>query len=269
MVGVLFIGRLGNQLFQFCFLQYLKSRNKSYIYFFTNPHHAYLGKYFNLGWRNNLLLNSKVYSILTRIIVRLVRFNPIYIQNIATPKQVSVVNNSLYKGFFQSDFYINQTPERPLLQLKKKYVNEFEQYFGELFKQEKTIVVHIRRTDYLTYGKRDISLPAEYFKKCLAGLGNIDSYQVIFVSDDMEFVKNEFPAKPNYIFTANNEIIDFQIIKNADIAIISNSTFAWWACYLSDKKQQVYAPKNWLGFRIGKEHPKGIMTNKFTWVDVL
>jgi len=31
----------------------------------------------------------------------------------------------------------------------------------------------------------------------------------------------------------------------------------------------VYAPKNWLGFRIGKEHPKRVMTDRFIWCDVL
>lgn len=269
MIGVLFIGRLGNQLFQFCFLQYLKSRNKKYIYFFVNPHHAYLARYFDLGWRNNLILNSKLYSVISRSIPRIFRFNRVYIENIAVPKQINVTNHTIYKGFFQSDFYLNQTPGNSLFRIKKKYINEFEQSFGDLFRNEKTIVVHIRRTDYLTYGKRDISLPADYFKRRLDALGNIDSFKVLFVSDDMEFVKKEFPARPNFIFTSNSEIIDFQIIKNADIAIISNSTFAWWACYLSDKKQEVYAPKNWLGFRIGKEHPKGIMTTKFIWTEVL
>jgi hypothetical protein len=42
-----------------------------------------------------------------------------------------------------------------------------------------------------------------------------------------------------------------------------------WATYLSKKNNKVIAPKNWLGFRIGKEHPKCIMTKKFNWHAVL
>ena len=124
----------------------------------------------------------------------------------------------------------------------------------------------------MNYGerrKRDISLPMEYFKKRLEAIENIENYKVIFVSDDIEHVKEFFTIKSNYMFSNNSEIIDFQLIQNADISIISNSTFAWWACYLSIKDNIVYAPKNWFGFKIGVEHPRGIMTDKFIWCDVL
>ncbi|HEY0899634.1 MAG TPA: alpha-1,2-fucosyltransferase, partial [Sphingobacteriaceae bacterium] len=114
-----------------------------------------------------------------------------------------------------------------------------------------------------------ISLPIEYFKSQLDSIPNHQSYKVIFLSDDMEYVKTVFPQKENYIFSENTEIVDFQVIQHADIAIISNSSFAWWAAYLSSKKNLVIAPKNWLGFRIGREHPKGIMTDRFKWRDVL
>ena len=140
--------------------------------------------------------------------------------------------------------------------------------WGRLFTDNKTIAVHIRRTDYLKYGKRDISLPMEYFQNRLDIIENIDAYKIIFVSDDIECVKSHFRNKDNYIYSLNDEITDFQIIMNADIAIISNSSFSWWAAFLSGKNNIVYAPKNWLGFRIGKEHPKGIMTDRFIWCDV-
>jgi hypothetical protein len=155
------------------------------------------------------------------------------------------------------------------ISIKKEFTDQFDREFGQQFMNNKTIVVHIRRTDYLNYGKRDISLPMEYFKKRLEALGEIEDHLVYFVSDDIDYVKAYFKEQPNYIYSSNNEITDFQIIKNADIAIISNSSFAWWAAYLSDKKNMVYAPKNWLGFRIGKEHPKRVMTDRFIWCDVL
>jgi hypothetical protein len=60
---------------------------------------------------------------------------------------------------------------------------------------------------------------------------------VIFSGDDLEHAKQVFLAQDNFIFFNNNEITDFQIIQHADIAIISNSTFVWWACYLSPEKK--------------------------------
>jgi hypothetical protein len=268
MVGIKFNGRLGNQLFQLAFFQYLKSNNKNFTYFFSNPHHSYLTKYFEFDGLKNLPLASKAYSIFTRILIRLINFKEIYIQNIQVPRAVEVRDWTIYKGFFQTDWYYTRINGGFNIKIKKEYTDKFDKEFGSVFKREKTIVVHIRRTDYLNYGKRDISLPMEYFKDRLEALGDISEYKVFFVSDDMEHVKSYFKVMPNYIFSSNDEITDFQIIKNSDIAIISNSSFAWWASYLSSKPKTVYAPKNWLGFRIGKEHPKKVMTSKFIWCEV-
>lgn len=272
MIGVKFDGRLGNQLFQYVFLKYLKQREVGSTVFFTNPHHAYIQKYFDLEGNDNALLASKAYSAITRSLPFLLRLKQIYIHNWIIPKKFVIKKWSVYVGYFQSDYYYQQLKNKPKLKIKDQYKNEFENLYGKLYRENKTVVVHIRRTDYMNYGerrKRDISLPMAYFKKRLNAIENLQDYKVIFVSDDIKHVKEVFPPQENYIFSENNEIIDFQVIQNADISIISNSTFAWWASYLSPKKNVVYAPKNWFGFKINTEHPKGIMTDKFVWCEVL
>lgn len=268
MVGVKFNGRLGNQLFQYVFFHYLKSSNPGKRFFFVNPQHSYLAKYFELDTFNSITLPNKAYSIFTRALPKLLPFKEVYIQNIQVPKHVKAANYTIYKGFFQSDWYLNNVKGDLKLNLKEKYIAQFELTYGEFFRKNKTLVVHVRRTDYLKYGKRDISLPLEYFERRLNCILNLDEYKVFFVSDDIDAVKAYFKEKPNYIYSSNDEITDFQIIMNADVAIISNSSFAWWAAYLSGKNSSIYAPKNWLGFRLGKEHPKRIMTEKFIWCDV-
>ncbi|PST83376.1 alpha-1,2-fucosyltransferase [Pedobacter yulinensis] len=271
MIGVKFNGRLGNQLFQFAFFCYLRSRAPGKIMFFVNPHHSRIGQYFDLGMYHNLTISSKIYSVFARTMGHVLPLKRNYIQNIQVPRHVDPVNGTLYTGFFQTDFYYEHTPARfkPTFKIKKKYTDQFDTLFGESFRNNRTIVVHIRRTDYLTYLKRDISLPITYFKAQLDSIENLDTYLVYFVSDDIDYVKKFFGEKPNFIFSYNNEIIDFQIILNADIKIISNSSFSWWAAYLSDKTTKIIAPKNWMGFRIGKEHPKKVMTKRFIWRDVI
>lgn len=268
MIGVTFKGRLGNQIFQYVFLQYLKSFAGTKIIFSPNPHHTYLAKYFDLDPGSNFTLGSKLYSIGVRCVPKVFSFKEIFIQNFVSPRPLKLQNWSIYNGYYQTDWYYNQMDKKPKISLKDEFKQQFESQYGEIFRKEKTIVVHIRRTDYLKYGKRDISLPIEYFKRQLESVDKLDNYKVFFVSDDIEFVKHAFSQKPNYIFSSNDEIIDFQLIQNADIAIISNSSFAWWASFLSPKSNKVIAPKNWMAFRIGAEHPKGVMTKKFTWVDV-
>lgn len=272
MIGVKFEGRLGNQLFQYVFLKYIKSRNKNKLVFFVNPHHSYISKYFELEGHDNQLLSSKAYSAITRFLPTILNLKAIFIHNWIIPKPFKIRNWSQYIGYFQSDYYYAQLPSKPQFKIKPQFKAEFESLYGEVFRNNKVVVVHIRRTDYMNYGerrKRDISLPMAYFKNRLDAIDDLDKYKVIFVSDDIEHVKDVFPAQENFIFSSNNEITDFQIIQHADVSIISNSTFAWWACFLSPKQNTVYAPKNWFGFKIGVEHPRGIMTNKFIWCDVL
>lgn len=267
MIGIFFNGRLGNQIFQFYFYLYLKSNHRDKIVFFVNPNHSYIGRYFDLG-RYNLLL-TKFASLFTRFIPDVFRFQNRYPQNFVGPREFDVENFTIFHGFFQSDWYMKNSKQKVEFRIKKKFQREFEGVFGDVFSNQRTIAVHIRRTDYLHYGKRDISLPIEYFRYQLESIPDLHTYKVIFLSDDIEYVKTKFPMQENYIFSCNSEIVDFQVIQHADIAIISNSSFAWWAAYLSPKKNRVIAPKNWLGFRIGREHPKGIMTDRFEWRDVL
>jgi len=269
MVGVKFIGRLGNQLFQYYFLQYLKTQAPGKFFFFPNPHHAYLARYFQLGWYHNLTLNSKLYSLLARAIPKIFSFREVPIHNFFKPKPIQVQDSTIYTGYYQSDFYVEAVNPSLLPRLKPKYVRAFREKYGDVFDNYPTVTVHIRRTDYLNYQNRDISLPLSHFQRQLDRIADLDRYTVFFVSDDLDFVKKGIPPRPNFRFVANDEITDFQLIQHADIAIISNSTFAWWAGYLSPKANQVIAPKNWMGFRIGREHPRGIMTHRFEWVEVL
>src|SRR4051812_6491982 len=115
MIGVHFKGRLGNQLFQFYFLQYLKSQKRNTIFFFPNPHHAYLTKYFDFGWYLNLTLGSKLYSAVTRVLPMILPFKSVTIENFYRPRERPIENWRIWYGYFQSDWYIRNTPDpKPL-----------------------------------------------------------------------------------------------------------------------------------------------------------
>ncbi|WP_028297286.1 alpha-1,2-fucosyltransferase [Olivibacter sitiensis] len=271
MIGVEFKGRLGNQLFQYCFWRYLKQKNPKKYYFFLYPNHAYFQRYFYIGWLPNMLFHTKLYTLITKLITQIFTFKHIYHVNFLAPKPVEPGYREIYHGYWQTDYYYRQLEERNKPRLKRKYITLFNDSYGKYFFDDakKNIAVHIRLTDYKNHYKRDLSLPMTYYERQLKELGDLDSYRIFFVSDDIATVKSFFGNRQNYFYSNNSEIIDFQIIMNADIAIISNSTFSWWAAYLSTKKgQQVIAPKYFLGFRMGKEFPKGIMTTKFRWKTV-
>jgi hypothetical protein len=182
-------------------------------------------------------------------------------------------NNCIYNGYFQSEEYFKNIREDILriYRIKGKYEKLFENQYGDFFR-DKTIVLHVRRMDYLSSGNEelgglDISLPYEYYRKALDMVADLDSYQVIFIGDDLRWIRDNFQQKDNYFFLNNSPIIDFQLMMNADIIIISNSSFAWWAAYLNEKKKTVYAPKYWLGHRIKREYPSGIHNPEWQWIE--
>lgn len=295
MIGILSQGRLGNQMFQYTFI-YAASKKLNKPFFIISYNSLHYFKLYEDLEKNNTknIFKFIVFNLLKKSSVKISRKiirTPIkWLKEWATHKNIfiwhntsdenhylleNIRNNILYSGFFQSENYFKYYDKeiKELFEINSLYSEDFEHKKKNLF-EKKVIAIHVRQTDYLNFGNKEIggmnmTLPINYYKKCLSLISNIDSYNILFISDDIEFVKSQFRPKVNYFYENNDEIIDFQLLLHADILIIANSTFSWWAAWLNQKVNKiVYAPNYFLGFKIKKFYPAGIKINNWNWIDV-
>ena len=66
-------------------------------------------------------------------------------------------------------------------------------------------------------------------------------------SDDIPYCKTIFPKTFNFI-SGHSDIEDFFLMTLCNNFIIANSTFSWWAAWLSkSENKKIVAPKRWFG----------------------
>jgi len=284
MIAAQLEGRLGNQLFQYAFIYAAAKRLNTTFYIDKGVEDFILSKYFEVekdfptlldrklfsidGYKNIFRVHSRkaFYKLLNAVIFR---GKKIVIDNEIAPVEALklVKNNCLYHGFFHSQNYFHdfKNEVRGQFKIKSKFTSAFNEIKKQFPVAKKKAVIHIRRTDYVAI---NISLPVSYYKDAIAKIAGED-VQYIFISDDPAFIESEFASVPNKYVSIQSEIIDFQFLMDADICILSCSSFSWWGAWLNQNpNKQVYAPRYWLGFKEGKEFPAGAMDHlNINWIE--
>ena len=258
--------RLGNQMFQYAYAYAASKRIGTEFTLDVSSHGNFLKQYFKLrGWYDQ--------------VVRWTR-KPLIKQTLSQtghdiPADAITQESdcTYYKGYYQSQDYFAgyETEIRALFLLKNKFKISFQRRYHQVFNNYKTLVIHVRRTDYLQHGNdhtggTDISLPLSYYYACL-NCEDYTDYKKFVIGDDMEFMQAHFGHLNNVSIESNEEIIDFQLLMHADVVICANSSFSWWGAWLNAKPDKVvYAPKYWFGFKTQIEYPNNVVPED--WVQI-
>ncbi|MFC0343553.1 alpha-1,2-fucosyltransferase [Epilithonimonas hispanica] len=257
-------GRIGNNLFQYALYFTLKNKCKTpvLVYGWDEGFQKYFEK---VSWVDSFYFR--------KIIHRLITFFPkkTYSQYDFEPLidvKKGIENNIVLDGYFQSLLFFENYEDviRKNIKIKTKYLAEFNERYGKLYQENKILAIHCRLGDYINWGNeslggKNLVLPISYYKNALKNIEDIESHKIVLITDDKELAKERFDFLEGIEVFSESEIIDFQLIKNATSIIISNSTFSWWAAFLSNTASQILAPEFFVGFKIKKDFPEGIYDN--------
>lgn len=175
----------------------------------------------------------------------------------------SLTSKGLYiSGYLQSPKYFGndkiQQEIKELFEPSHTTMYNIQDKYNLLLKnKERAVIVHARRTDYLK--NQDIinfhgPLSIDYYKEAIKKMSNeIENPIFILASDDPSFwtsVINELPqfnSRNIYILDDENEITTIALLQQFQYFIIANSTYSWWAAWLSKDPKKVIAPSKWFG----------------------
>lgn len=117
-----------------------------------------------------------------------------------------------------------------------------------------SVSVHVRRGDLLEPAHRWQLLPLieQYYERAFEQIAAQFTDTKFFVfSDDPEWCMQSFHALPyRFVYVSDGRsddpVEDFYLMSRCTHHVIANSTFSWWAAWLSPaQKKQVFAPAKW------------------------
>lgn len=119
-----------------------------------------------------------------------------------------------------------------------RYKNDIKMLYGDGIGSIDKVGIHVRRGDYVDNPFYVDLMKTSYYQKAIAMFPN-DKFLVF--SDDIEWCKQQAMFQGCSFSEGQDEIADMNLLASCKAVIMANSSFSWWAGYLS--KGKVIAPK--------------------------
>lgn len=270
MISVYLNGRLGNNLFQYVFCRIASIKQNCNFYIPKNKNESIL--FYNFcSQKTSMYLEMSCES------------NPHYwtgeslfdidfgindnhiILSVGDININEVIDGMLLVDFYQSDYY--------MLEYRDIIINDWLKFNDTVILKSKELLIqyntdeycyiHLRGTDYKTIPQ--YYLPISYYLKSIDHIKTIKPYiKFLVITDDIIESKLMFPE---FDVISNSTDIDFYLLSQAKYKIIPNSSFSWWASWLSKKNEITIAPNYWFNYNTQNNFsPVGIQTSFFTYI---
>lgn len=272
------MGGLGNQMFEYAFGQVLKRKHNCRVlydttYFDENiadqnglPTRVYeldIFKNINIEFASkNLVKEYEEKTHLPKILCSIFgipRYKYFVREKNAFKYYEKLLNKKgkvLYEGYFQNEKYYENIKEELKYMFELPPIKGDDEYNKHLYEKikntENSVFIHLRRSEYVNLGM-DIS--SDYYKKAVKYI--IERIKnpkfFVFCAEDIEYVKNKFDIGCEFELvgetnnTRENFYENMRMMMACKHAIVANSSYSWWAAYLSDFDGKIVtAPTPWI-----------------------
>lgn len=219
MISIKAIGRRGNNLFQYAFGRILAEKLGYAMEIAESPYQLEVKEF-----KNAALLNG-------RRIPELVTVGDEYtldqLVDLATTKDSGILLN----GFWQKQHYYwdrrSEIKEWFRIESSHRYSLTPDDW-----------VIHIRHEDYL---ESKLQLSPRYYDRCLEYRKDLS--RVFVVGKDLsKEVRDDYRRRHGAIVVdTGSDLADFTLLRDANNIVVANSSFSWWAAFLS-QAERVFAP---------------------------
>jgi len=261
-----YMGRLGNQMFQFSSSVAISKKLGYDIFFPIENCSTFLS---NGPIDPKTGLNTMVKCDLLECFNLPVRFFKT-IQNIkiihSSHEKEFTFDPSVYRipdgtdlvGYYQTEKYFKDIRESILgyFSFRPEIVNSASLYWkdciGNFLAGSPCVSIHVRRGDYTLYPNHHPTCSKEYYDRAISMFGQEAKFLIF--SDDIEWCRENFNSTRFHVVDSGSPYIDLKLITMCDHHINANSSFSWWGSWLNQKEdKRVICPANWFGPAINKD----------------
>ena len=279
-------GRLGNQLFQYAAIRYIQEINgnnddlylnfSKYVYSKNFENELKYFKVKNYNEVNKIKINIIQYILILyfKRIIRYINPKEYYkkrydienkYNNFLTKHGIywkeegkldikkSKKTNKIVIGHYESKENFDNIKELLIKEIepKEKPLKKNKNLY-DVINSSNSVCISIRRGDFVTnpeFSKKFNVCDKTYFENAVKLMNKkINNPVYIVFSDDIEWCKENLNFGKNMFFEDGTDPVweKLRLMYSCKHFIISNSTFSWWAQYLSrNKNKVVIAPSKW------------------------
>ncbi len=241
---------LGNQIFEYIFVQYLKKTfPKERVYGYYNP--KFLNKHNGLEVHKIFDIELPPETIWSNFVAFLCRASARFLPFVKATDRSYLEKAIYYDGWWQNKrFFLNTIGE---IKYRTPTLDENNATLLEEITKSESVSIHVRRGDYLEsknakqYGG---ICTLEYYNKAINIIKERFSNPRYFVfSNDIDWCKENLSLE-NMVFVSNNtganSWLDMYLMSHCKANILANSSFSYWGAMLNiNVPILVVYPKKW------------------------